>query len=396
MSVSRNHVGCAGWNTIRARRLITGYNYETDLTRWKSRRLENYPIFASSKILLYIYPAVPSQSARALPLTSWESNFNMDISYLLNAQTNEDHHSLTDSSNTSSSTRRIPAIHIKHIPNSPVSSAHSGYSTTSYDVDIMNNFSSTSSLSTTSSLSRSPTKTSTPLFSSSSSSSPLMGMNSFPIQLLRLPQHRFEQRTVHTFCPLPIAPDMPGSRYNIPLPLPHRAVPSIPPPLIDPPMSSRTIRDPLSPVSVMVASPLSSTISKKRRRALRQVGQKHRDKKRNEVDTLTAEVEELTLENERLQARKASLRAVYVTPCGGFELSPKSTDTLGLRYVPGILALVLFEFIAHRRFILPTNRQRKEIVYPDYDDILQQIPSQQLLVLFGVLHMKWSAHESQT
>jgi len=171
---------------------------------------------------------------------------------------------------------------------------------------------------------------------------------------------------------------------NAPGPLKDRQ-PSLHQEKIRPAVSTRTC--------TLLFAAVRSVEKKLHRQHLRQAGLKHRQKESEGLDTLLMEVESLKTLNKRLNESVRSLIGIpQQIPSNSSAVSTQSADILGMKYIPGIMALVLFEFIVHRQ-ALGKKERGKQIFYPDYDAIVQQVPSLQLLILMSRLHANWAERQ---
>lgn len=158
------------------------------------------------------------------------------------------------------------------------------------------------------------------------------------------------------------------------------------PPCISPP------QPPVASIEVATPTPCYSSssdeeISDDRRRRLRQVGQKHRNKQRFEIDALFNDVTRLKLRNAQL-ALQIPPAAQYIYNRGGeFEVSAKLSEIIGVTALSGCDALLILEFLTHRRHL------NNELSSPEHTNINNNrnidIPS------FRLIHSRWAKHESQ-
>lgn len=150
-----------------------------------------------------------------------------------------------------------------------------------------------------------------------------------------------------------------------------------------------------TPISISSIAPVgpgwtSVSIRNNRRRYSRQVDRRHRDKMRLEMEALVLEVQGLRRLNKQLREKVRILRCKPQQLTSSFAVvSPLSAEILGTMYIARIVGLVMFELAAHRRCLLWPKRQRKAIVYPDYDRIIGQVPTRQLLIALGEVHANW-------
>lgn len=135
-----------------------------------------------------------------------------------------------------------------------------------------------------------------------------------------------------------------------------------------------------------------------RRRLLRLVGQKHRDKQRQEIDGLFHDISHLEVLNQQLSSRLINQDHHHhhrSRPAPQeLQVSHKLSEITGVNHLPGGNALVILEYLANRRNLYH-NHNINEFTYN-----LPFLQSNSYTVDLDLpslrrIHSHWSRHESQ-
>lgn len=188
-------------------------------------------------------------------------------------------------------------------------------------------------------------------------------------------------------------------------------------------LSTLTLPPTLTPSSTCT----ESTELTAKKRELRMVGQRHRDKEKTQINVLYETIHELQNENHHLfnlctnaithptQVSSDKLRAILKSQLqqihGTHRVSDLTAAQLGVRYLSGAMALLLLETIACRRNIIVINRigrqRNADLVCAKssvFDTIIASgvsqlrreatLPLCEALLVIGVIHANWARTEA--